>query len=241
MNTHLLLTKLNSRCIVLRLDGAGLIATPRERVTKDLLKLISDHKAALVDYLSSSVAANDDTHHGDNRAFLGRLRTELGEDWDEISSDPAQLEAFARLFRTDECRRQGKRPAHYTATAICRGCGPVSIFEGTAGHVLGCPWCYNRVNGLPIPSPLLPWTGLEEGFRICRRVNDAGQDVQCVDMLARRLFKYHHDDLRRSAGKDWSRISSDPDRLLAFMFTEARRLIHEAGLVADCDKDQDLV
>lgn len=154
MNTHLLLTKLNSRGIVLRLDGAGLVATPRGRVTEGLAKLIRDNKADLVRYLSS-VAANDPSHHGDDRAFLGRLRTVLGDDWAEISSNPAQLEAFAHLFRTDECRRQGKRPAHYTATAICRGCGPVPIFEGTTGHVLGCPWCYNRTNGLPIPR-LLP-------------------------------------------------------------------------------------
>lgn len=234
-----LIDHLSKEGVELECRNGALTARPREHITPGIAKMIRLYKAPLIEHLSS-VAANDDTHHGDDPAFMARLQAELGDDWDEISSDPAQLAAAAELLRTDECRRAGHIPPHYTATTICKGCGPVSIFEGTTGHVSGCPWCYNRVNGLPIPRPL-PWTGLEEGFRICRRVNDAGQDVQCVDMLARRLFKYHHDDLRRSAGKDWPRISADPDRLLALMFAQARRLIHEAGLVADCDKDQDLV
>lgn len=151
--TGALLADLNSRGVRLRLDGPVLNASPRSKVTAAIERIIRSNRNDLVRYLSSA-PANDDVHHGDNRAFLGRLRTELGDDWGEVSSDPAQLEAFARLFRTDECRRQGKRPAHYTATAICRGCGPVPIFEGTTERVLGCPWCYNRINRLPIPRPL---------------------------------------------------------------------------------------
>lgn len=154
--TDALLADLNSQGVRLRLDGSVLNASPRSKVTAAIKRIIRDNKAALVDYLSSSAPANDPPHHSYDPAFLGRLQTELGDDWDEISSDPAQLEAAAELLRTDECRRAGRIPPHYTATTICQGCGPVPIFEGTAGHVLGCPWCYNRTKGLPIPRPLLP-------------------------------------------------------------------------------------
>jgi hypothetical protein len=45
----------------------------------------------------------------------------------------------------------GQVPEHYTEVAHCKGCGPVWLWF--AGDVLGCPWCWNRANGHPIPRP----------------------------------------------------------------------------------------
>jgi hypothetical protein len=49
-------------------------------------------------------------------------------------------------------RERGEVPDHYTATTTCKHCGPVSIWAGCPPAVLGCPWCFNRMKGLPIPT-----------------------------------------------------------------------------------------
>ena len=48
-------------------------------------------------------------------------------------------------------RGAGIRPASYTSTTTCRGCGLVYIFQGAPSKVDACPWCLNRARGLPIP------------------------------------------------------------------------------------------
>jgi hypothetical protein len=79
------------------------------------------------------------------------IRDMAGDDWPEIAADPNQLKDFAAMAMTVEMREQGYVPAHYTATTTCKQCGPVPIFQGAGPHVLGCPWCFNRHKGLPIP------------------------------------------------------------------------------------------
>ena len=46
---------------------------------------------------------------------------------------------------------QGKVPGHYTHPATCKHCGPIWLWF--SGDVLGCPWCWNRIAGRPIPRP----------------------------------------------------------------------------------------
>ena len=59
------------------------------------------------------------------------------------------------MLRIQEMRSRGIVPDHYSATTKCRRCGPVPIFEGCPPEVGGCPWCFNRLKGLPIPrAPL---------------------------------------------------------------------------------------
>ena len=48
-------------------------------------------------------------------------------------------------------RLRGIVPDHYTATTECKHCGPVPIWEGCPPDVRGCPWCFNRLKGLPTP------------------------------------------------------------------------------------------
>ena len=50
-------------------------------------------------------------------------------------------------------REAGRVPASYTSTTTCRECGQVYIFAGAPAGVDCCPWCFNRVRGLPIPRP----------------------------------------------------------------------------------------
>jgi hypothetical protein len=88
------------------------------------------------------------------RAYdLAELRAAAGEDWPEIKNQPEALEAFAHALKTRAMRAQGKVPAHYTQTVECAHCGPVWLWEGAPKQVLGCPWCFNRAKGRPIPRP----------------------------------------------------------------------------------------
>lgn len=61
------------------------------------------------------------------------------------------LAAFASAMVTRREIEQGICPAHYVHRATCVQCGPVWLWF--AGEVLGCPWCWNRVRGLPFPHP----------------------------------------------------------------------------------------
>lgn len=73
------------------------------------------------------------------------------EDWrhGEIGGDT--FSAFARALVQRRAMDDGRRPDHYTERATCRHCGPIWLWF--AGEVLGCPWCWNRVAGRPIPRP----------------------------------------------------------------------------------------
>lgn len=55
------------------------------------------------------------------------------------------------MLRIQDMRSRGIVPDHYSATTECKRCGPVPIFEGCPPEVNGCPWCLNRIKGLPIP------------------------------------------------------------------------------------------
>jgi hypothetical protein len=80
------------------------------------------------------------------------LREAAGPDWPEVERDPALLECLAHAVQTRRMRERGEVPAHYTATTTCTHCGPVPIFPGVPAHVLACPWCFNRVAGMPVPE-----------------------------------------------------------------------------------------
>lgn len=65
---------------------------------------------------------------------------------------PEVLRAYALAVCDRKLRERGIAPAHYTARTHCKGCGLVPIFEGCPPQVEGCPWCWNRVKGLPVPK-----------------------------------------------------------------------------------------
>ena len=73
------------------------------------------------------------------------------EDWRKGGITSDTLTAFARSLVQRRTMDQGQRPAHYTEPATCKRCGPIWLWF--SGDVLGCPWCWNRVAGRPIPRP----------------------------------------------------------------------------------------
>lgn len=80
---------------------------------------------------------------------VDELMQAAGDAWEAMdSTDRIRL---AEAIATRKMREQGRVPKHYTAQTQCHGCGPVPIFPGAPRVVLSCPWCFNRVRGLPIP------------------------------------------------------------------------------------------
>ena len=73
------------------------------------------------------------------------------EDWEDATIDENTLAAFANALIQRQTMAKGKRPAHYTKQANCKSCGPVWLWS--SDEVLGCPWCWNRINDKPIPRP----------------------------------------------------------------------------------------
>ena len=59
------------------------------------------------------------------------------------------------------------------------------------------------------------------------------RSVQCVDMLARKLWREHYDELEQQAGDSWELISIDPDKLMDFAHREATRRILKDGRMPD--------
>ena len=92
----------------------------------------------------ATIAAN----HG---LSLDKPMAASDKDWPQIKDDPAALETLAWSIQTRSMRELGRIPSHYTATTICVHCGLVPIFPGVGERVKGCPWCFNRVKGLPVP------------------------------------------------------------------------------------------
>lgn len=76
------------------------------------------------------------------------------EDIEDWASGKIATEAFTSFARSLVQRQEmdaGKRPDHYTKRAQCTHCGPIWLW--VAGEVFGCPWCWNRMAGRPIPRP----------------------------------------------------------------------------------------
>ena len=133
MSALALFSELSDRGITIRSDGPDVVVSPEKAITPDLVQRIKKEKPTLI-------------------RELEKLQREAGNDWDEIAGDPAQLKAFAELLMIEEMREKGICPDHYTATTVCIHCGPVPIWEGCPPEVEGCPWCFNRIKGLPVPN-----------------------------------------------------------------------------------------
>jgi len=80
------------------------------------------------------------------------LKEILENDWREVSSDPAQLEAARYMVATAKKIEAGIVPEGYTEITHCKFCGPVFVYKGFPPETQSCPWCLNRRKGLPIPK-----------------------------------------------------------------------------------------
>ena len=81
-----------------------------------------------------------------------------GSEWSELLENKNceleghQVPVAIEMVAIVEMREKDVCPDHYTAETECSHCGPVPIFPGCPPQVIGCPWCLNRLKGLPIPK-----------------------------------------------------------------------------------------
>ena len=87
----------------------------------------------------------------ETRPTLAEVEVEAGDDWPLIKDDRESLLAFRQALMTRRMIERGEVPEHYTGSTNCRRCGFVPIFEGCPSEVQGCPWCFNRIRGFPLP------------------------------------------------------------------------------------------
>ena len=134
MNALGIIGDLAGRGVRIRIDGSDIeLFGSSDIVTADLLARLHMNKPALM------------------RSLI-EIQAEAGDDWQEISGDPEKLRAFVDMLTIAAMRERAEVPPHYTATTVCRHCGPVPIFPGLPDKVAGCPWCANRLRSLPIPK-----------------------------------------------------------------------------------------
>ncbi len=82
----------------------------------------------------------------------------FGSEWSELLENKneelteQEIPVAEEMVVITEMRQRGICPDHYTATTECRRCGPVPIWPGCPPQVDGCPWCFNRLKGLPMPN-----------------------------------------------------------------------------------------
>ncbi len=127
------ISEISKQGITARVDGDELVVSaPKGTLTPEVLAKLKSKKPELL-------------------RSLRELQELAGSDWDEVSADPAKLKSFAELVMITDMRHRGIVPDHYTSETECKHCGPVPIFEGNWPESDGCPWCFNRLQGLPMP------------------------------------------------------------------------------------------
>lgn len=82
---------------------------------------------------------------------LDKLSNEDIEDWKSGRIDTASVRAFALSLIERREMNRGIVPPDYIKKASCKHCGPIWLWF--SGAVQGCPWCWNRISGDPIPRP----------------------------------------------------------------------------------------
>ena len=134
MSALAIITEITDQGITARVEGDEVaLSAPKGTLTPEVIVKLKSKKPELL-------------------RSLKELQERAAEDWEEISKSPEQLKAFAELVMIEDMRHQGIVPDHYTATTHCKHCGPVPIFEGNWPESDGCPWCFNRLQGLPMPK-----------------------------------------------------------------------------------------
>lgn len=104
---------------------------------------------------SNATIQNLDNHFNSKYGIsLPALKVFLSDDWDDYKNTPEALELWVDLLFKNRLIKRGIAPNNFTAITHCNSCGdvyvPATLVNG--GSVLGCPWCWNRVEGLSIPS-----------------------------------------------------------------------------------------
>lgn len=141
MNAAQLIEQVHAAGGRIEAKGATLKLAAPKPLPDALMAELRLYKPDLLTYLTAQ-------RHG---LTVDDLRAAAGNDWPEVQADPALLEALAHAVSVRRMRERGEVPPSYTAVTDCAGCGPVPIFEGAPDRVMGCPWCFGRVAGRPVP------------------------------------------------------------------------------------------
>ncbi len=140
MNALNLIQEVTRAGATMTLEGGDLVLSGARPLPDDLVEQLRRHKPEVVATLKNEPV---DPEAYEERAAIMEYDGGLSRE---------EAEAFAHAMQTRRMRERGEVPPHYTSTTICRHCGPVPIFEGVPDRVDGCPWCFNRVQGLPVPT-----------------------------------------------------------------------------------------
>ena len=91
---------------------------------------------------------------------IEKLKLFLGEVFNSYKDNPKALGFWYNSLLTKLTRdlmKQGRVPKDFTTITLCRSCGyvyaPPELINDGSG-LGGCPWCWSRVKGLPIPRPV---------------------------------------------------------------------------------------
>jgi hypothetical protein len=164
-----LIRDLSARGVRFTRNGDRLhVEAPTGTLTPELRKTLAEAKPAILAALDAGDARPD------TRAELERIARAEGVAAELVRRLPADdvtacadlssnaLRAYVRVLRDAERRSHGKTPPDETAEAQCVRCGPIFIAPEVAAVLpiiggvptaAGCPWCFNRKAGLPIPRP----------------------------------------------------------------------------------------
>ncbi len=155
----------------LGIDGSVLLIEADCAPPPDLLDALRRDKPEILALLRAretgeEVLATTTTNFPDLHGLtLAELEEAAGVDWSEVRQDPDVLEVLAYAVVTRRQRERGECPPPWTEGCECAGCGPVSLWPGSPVRVLGCPWCFNRAEGRPIPRPVAVTCGTCRHFR----------------------------------------------------------------------------
>jgi len=87
---------------------------------------------------------------------IKKLKLFIDKAFDNYKDNPKALGFWYDSLLTKFTRslmKQGKLPDDFTMITLCRSCGYVYVPPELINNGFGCPWCWNRVKGLPIPRP----------------------------------------------------------------------------------------
>ena len=154
-----LLQDLRRQDVFIRVKGNTVeVDGPATVLTEDVFKELRSQKPAILQHArvlemlaNAACAVSGEGRLITSRDLMSRLADADFADVELMS--PLALEAFARVVQGTIMRGRGEVPPGWTATTVCQHCGVVPIFQGCAPRVDGCPWCFNRIAGKPIPRP----------------------------------------------------------------------------------------
>ena len=157
-----LIRDLSARGVRLSRKGDRLLVeAPTGTLTPELQQTLAEAKPAILAALDTRerLLALADAE-GIDPALVHALTARDVDDCAEQTDD--FLRAYLRALRDDALHARGWPADDETAAIRCMRCGPVyaapevarvlPVVDGVP-TAIGCPWCFNRAKGLPIPRP----------------------------------------------------------------------------------------